>query len=245
MYIYSLGNKKIKEYLKLKQKKYRDSYNEFIVEGEHLVLEALKSGTLICCLVLESYEFDIDFPITFVTKDILLSLSNLTTFSPVVGICKKIEVESINKNKTLVLDGIQDPGNLGTIIRTAKAFGVDRILLSKDCVDLYNSKVIRATQGIIFHIPIIRCNILEEIKKLKDCGTVIYGTDVNNGVSLSNFKMNDNKSFCLIMGSEGSGVSSDVKKLVDFNIYIDIDKMVESLNVSIATSIILYEFTRR
>ncbi len=245
MYISSLENKKIKEYLKLKQKKYRDSYNEFIVEGEHLVLEALKSGALICCLVLESYEFDIDFPITFVTKDILLSLSDLTTFSPVVGICKKVSFESISKNKTLVLDGIQDPGNLGTIIRTSKAFGVDRILLSEDCVDLYNSKVIRATQGIIFHLPVVRCNILEEIKKLKDSGIVIYGTDVNNGVSLKDFKMNDNKSFCLIMGSEGSGVSSDVKKLVDFNIYIDMDEMVESLNVSIATSIILYEFTRR
>lgn len=245
MYISSLENKKIKEYLKLKQKKYRNLYNKFIVEGEHLVEEALHSGFLLDVLVLDTYNYQIDFEITHVTIEILKNLSDLEKPSLVIGICKKIDLLPTNKNKILVLDGIQDPGNLGTIIRTSKAFDIDLLLLSEDTVDLYNSKVIRATQGILFYLPIKKCNILEELKSLKNQNITIYGTDVINGTDVRNISSNKKEKFCIIMGNEGSGLRTQTKKLVDENLYINMNSTVESLNVSIATSIILYEFTRR
>lgn len=245
MYISSLENKKIKEYIKLKQKKYRDLSNKFIIEGEHLVEEALNSGFLLDVLVLDGYDYQIDFEITYVTKEILASLSNLDTPPLVIGICKKIVLTKTYINKILVLDGIQDPGNLGTIIRTSKAFGIDMVFLSEDTVDLYNSKVIRATQGIIFHLPIERCDIVNQIKLLKQEDFPIYGTDVINGLDIREVPSNKKDKFCIIMGNEGNGLRDETKALVDKNLYINMDSTVESLNVSIATSIILYEFTRR
>ncbi|MCI8568200.1 MAG: RNA methyltransferase [Bacilli bacterium] len=245
MYISSLENKKIKEYIKLKQKKYRDSYNKFIIEGEHLVEEALNSGFLLDVLVLDTYDYQIDFEKTYVTKEILKSLSDLDNHSLVIGICKKIDLTPSSQNKILILDGIQDPGNLGTIIRTSKAFGIDMIFLSEDTVDLYNSKVIRATQGIIFYLPIKRCDIIHEIKLIKHKGITIYGTDVINGIDIRNISNYQKDKFCIIMGNEGNGLRYQTKELVDKNLYINMDSTVESLNVSIATSIILYEFTRR
>lgn len=243
--ITSLENNKIKEYAKLKQKKYRDLLNKFIIEGEHLVEEALKANFLLDVLVLDSYNYEIDFEVTKVSKEILKRLTDLDNPSPVIGICKKIEFNDIKTNKTLVLDGIQDPGNLGTIIRTSKAFCIDRVLLSEDSVDLYNSKVLRATQGIIFHLPVIRCDIIKEIKILKNKSITIYGTDVVNGVDVRTISNNAKSKFCIIMGNEGQGIREKTKTLVDKNLYINMDSTVESLNVSIATSIILYEFTRR
>lgn len=245
MFISSLDNKKIKEYSKLKQKKYRDLSSKFIIEGEHLVEEALKSGFLLDVLVLESYPFKIDFDITYVTKAILKELTDLETAPPVIGICKKLDIKKESSHKILILDNIQDPGNLGTIIRTSKAFGIDEILISKDSVDLYNSKVIRATQGIIFYLPVIRCDLEDEINDLKQAGITIYGTNVHNGIDIRTLDAKMKNDYAIVMGNEGNGVRNEIQKQVDKNLYINMDSTVESLNVSIATSIILYEFTRR
>ncbi len=245
MLITSFENPKIKKCIKLKEKKYRDFYQEFLVEGEHLVMEAYHSGLLEEILLEENSSAMLEVPITYVTPQILAKISTLETPSYIVGICKKKEENQELGKKLLLLDRIQNPGNLGTIIRSSKAFGVDTIILGDATVDLYNPKVIRATQGMAFHIQILFRNLKEVILELREKGIPIYGTKVSGGEDIRTLTNHDKEEYALIMGNEGSGVSEDVLDLCDKFIYIQMDKDVESLNVSIATSILLYELNRR
>lgn len=238
----NIKNEKIKNIKKLNQKKYRDKENLFIVEGEHLVLEAYKKG-MIKELILEQNEiFPLDVPTIYVTNDVINYISELESPQPVLAVCNKLLEQENYGNRILVLDEIQDPGNLGTIIRSAVAFNIDTIILSDDTVDLYNSKVIRASQGLLFHINIIRKNLLETIPKLKENNYQIIGTKVTHGNSLKSIAKFEK--FVIIMGNEGNGISEDVQNLCDQFIYIDMNEACESLNVGVATSIILYELDK-
>ncbi|MBQ8891940.1 MAG: RNA methyltransferase [Bacilli bacterium] len=241
MLITSLDNNKIKKYIKLKDKKYRDIDKLFLVEGEHLVFEALKSNRLVDLLVIEDYDFKIDFPYTFVTLNIMKKLSNMESTPKVIGVVKMNDSNSIIGNRVVMLDDVRDPGNLGTIIRSSVAFNVTDIVLSRESVDLYNEKVIRATQGMIFKINIIRKDIVDIIKELKEKNYLILGTNVKNGTDVS--FINTNK-YALIMGNEGSGVKPEILNMCDKNIYIEMSPECESLNVGVATSIILYELNK-
>ena len=158
----SIENPRIKEYKKLQQKKYRDKTSLFLIEGEHLVLEAMKAGYLETLLVLEGVNFSLEVDTMVVSKSILSYLSSLDTPQPIMGVCKKIEPKEI-KGNVFALENIQDPGNLGTIIRSAVAFGIDTLLISSDSVDLYNEKVLRATQGLLFHMNFIVGSLEEQI----------------------------------------------------------------------------------
>ena len=169
-------------------------------------------------------------------------LSELDTPPKMLGICTKLKEQEI-KGKVLILDGIQDPGNLGTIIRSSVAFNIDTIILSEDTVDLYNPKVIRATQGMLFNINIIKRDIKSTIEKLIKDNYKIYGTKVNDGKNLKTIEKS--KKFAIIMGNEGKGVKSDILDMCDEYIYINMNPLCESLNVAVATSIILYEFDSR
>ena len=240
MVITSITNNKIKKYLKLKNKKYRDIDKLFLIEGEHLVLEDIKSNRLVD-LVLEDTNIDIDFDYTYTTFDILKKLSSLESVPKMIGVCKYLESKEISSNKVLILDGVQDPGNLGTIIRSSLAFNVHDIVLSLNTVDIYNEKVIRSTQGMLFKVNIIRSDLETIIKDLKNKGYLILGTDVNLGVDVRDIK---SEKMALVMGNEGQGVSSNIKKMCDKNLYIKMNKDVESLNVGVATSILLYELNR-
>ena len=237
----SVENKKIKNIKKLNNKKYRDEFNEFLIEGEHLVEEAYKNKILKEIILEEGTDIDIDVPKSYVTSSVLKYISELDNPSKIMGICKKINKKNIG-NKILILDGIQDPGNLGTIIRSSVAFNIDTIVLSKDCVDLYNCKVLRATQGMIFNINIIEIDLLELVSNLKKNGYKVYGTKVNGGKSLKNVERSEK--FAIIMGNEGRGVSSSILNLCSDYIYIDMNEKCESLNVGVATSIILYELNK-
>ena len=238
----SKDNEKIKNIKKLNTKKYRDITNTFLIEGEHLVSEAYKNGILKLLIVEEDTKFDLNIEKIEVTHSILKYISELDNPPKVLGVCEKISEKNIG-NKVLILDNIQDPGNLGTIIRSCVAFDIDTIILSLDSVDLYNSKVIRATQGMIFNVNIIRRKLSEELKKLKENSYRIYGTKVNGGKSLKSIEKC--QKFAIIMGNEGNGVSNDLLDLCDEYIYIDMNKVCESLNVAVATSIILYEISSR
>lgn len=241
MIITSLDNKKIKKYIKLKQKKYRDSFKLFLIEGEHLVEEAIKSNILVELFVLEGSNLNFTYPFTIVSLNIMKKLSNMDSVPRVIGVCKIKENKEILGNKVLILDDIQDPGNLGTIIRSSIAFNVKDIILSLKTVDLYNDKVIRSSQGMLFNLNIIRKDLEEVIKVLKEKDYLIIGTDVNDGVDVSLIK---NKKIALIMGNEGSGVRKEIKNMCDKNVYIKMNKECESLNVGVATSILLYELNR-
>ena len=231
--ITSLTNDQIVKFAKLKQKKYRDEYNMFIVEDDHLIKEAIKNN-----LVYKTIGLDETCDIK-ATKEILDKLSSQDSGAKKIAIVKKIEEKEVSGD-VLILDNIQDPGNLGTIIRSATAFGINTIILSDDSVDLYNEKVIRATEGMIFNINIIRRNLLSEIPKLKDMGYVIYSTDL--GGNTSSF---DGEKIALVMGNEGNGIKKEIANLCDKNILIDIDESCESLNVAIASSILMYEMKKR
>ena len=236
----SKDNKKIKYIKKLRDKKYRDEFNEFLIEGEHLVQEAYKCGLLKELILLDGIDLDMNVPKIYVSESIMKYISELNTCCNVIGICNK-KADKLVGNKLLILDDVQDPGNMGTIIRSCVAFNIDTIVLSNGCVDIYNSKVLRATQGMIFNINVVTKDLSEFIKNIK--GTYkILGTDVNNGKNLKDIEKVEK--FAIIMGNEGKGVKKDLLNLCDEYVHINMNKNCESLNVAVATSIILYELNR-
>ncbi len=234
----SIDNSKIKEIKKLNQKKYRDQNNTFLVEGEHLILEAYKKGCLKELLLTENTEFELDVETNYITESVSKFITSLDTPTNMVGVCSKRE-NKITGNKILILDEIQDPGNLGTIIRSAVAFNIDTIILSGNCADVHSSKVIRASQGMLFNINIVTKNLEETILNLKNENYKIYGTKVSGGKDVK--QLAKNEKFAIIMGNEGHGVKDSLLGLCDEYLYIAMNKTCESLNVAIATSIILYE----
>lgn len=237
----STDNKKIKELKKLNIKKYRDQSNSFLVEGEHLVLEAYKKGLLEELFLEENIKLDLDVKTSYLSRNVIKFISELDNPSIIIGLCKKVEEKEIG-NKVLVLDDIQDPGNFGTIIRSAVAFNIDTIVVSNNTVDLYNSKVIRASQGMLFNINIIRRDLNVFVPELKKEGYQIYATKVNGGKSLKTIEKMEK--FAIIMGNEGAGVSDNLMNLANEYLYIDMNSNCESLNVAVATSIILYELDK-
>ncbi len=243
MLITSLDNKKIKLYTSLNETKNRNINKLFLVMGEHLVKEAINVNNLVDILVLENCEidFDVNMEITYVTESIMKKISRMPSIPKVIGVCKIMDNNNLSGNHLLLLDNIQDPGNLGTIIRSSVAFNIDTIVLSNDTVDLYNDKVIRSTQGLLFHTNIIRRDLVEVINELKEKEYDILGTNVHNGVNLSEVKTNK---FALLMGNEGQGLKEELQNMCDKNIYIPMNSNCESLNVAVATSIILYELNK-
>lgn len=231
--ITSKDNAKIKELAKLKTSKYRSETKTFLVEGKHLVSEAKASGLLI-----EAFSLD-DIPgYTQVSADVMKKLSSTDTLVSEVALCKMKEELPLD-SKILILDKIQDPGNLGTLLRSAKAFSFNTVVLGEGTVDLYNEKVIRSSQGAVFKLNIIKKDLVEFIPTLNKYK--VYGTNVRNGIDIKEVKDKDN--IALILGNEGNGISNEVNDLVKYNIYIKMDNM-ESLNVGVAGSILMYEFSR-
>ncbi|MBO5138957.1 MAG: RNA methyltransferase [Bacilli bacterium] len=245
MLITSIDNERIKKYIKLKEKKYRDQTGEFIVEGSHLVLEAYKKG-LIEELILETEEV---FPIpvnniVYIPKELISKISSVETPQMVMALCKKQKEQDDLGKKILLVDDVQDPGNLGTIIRSAVAFNIDTVVLSQNTVDLYNPKTIRSTQGMFFHINILKRDLMEIIPELKKQNIPLYGTLVEHGSDVRTLTKDDKKSFALVVGNEGNGVKREISEICDKNLYIEMTGSVESLNVGVATSILLYELGR-
>ena len=238
--ITSVSNDKIKEIIKLKDNKNMMQEKKFIVETMHLVEEAKKCGVLLETISLN--DINLGVKNTVVSSNVMAKLSDLKTPSNVIGICKFLDESDDLSDKVLILDGVGDPGNLGTIIRSANAFGIKDIVLSKTSVNKYNSKVIRATEGMMFNLNVISRDLNEYIKELKNSGYKILVTDVTGGSDIRN--INKDEKLAIVMGSEGSGVSDEIKKLSDENIYIKTSDSCESLNVAVATSIILYELAK-
>lgn len=230
--IESMENGKIKFLMKLKLAKFRKLENKFVVEGPHLVSEARLAGVLIEAFSIEEKE-----GYTQVSPAIMKKLCNTDTIVKEIGLCKRIDKKEIS-DKLLILDGIQDPGNMGSLMRSACAFGFRTIFIGTGCVDIYNDKVIRSSQGAIFKLNFQFGNIVEFIKSIPH---KVYSTNVVRGIPLKNVKKET--PVAIILGNEGNGISKEVNDLNLDNIYIPISNT-ESLNVSVAGSIILYEFSR-
>ncbi|MEG2621199.1 MAG: RNA methyltransferase [Bacilli bacterium] len=241
MVITSVANSKIKEIKKMLNNKHSLLEETFLVEGEHLVDEAFKSGVLKEIIVLDGTDFNYDLNKIIVTKNVMESISTLPSSPKIIGICFYIKEKESLGNKIIVLDNVQDPGNVGAIIRSAVAFNYDTVVLSEDCAKKYNQKVIRSSQGMMFKINVITRKIDLFINEIKGYGYYVYGTNVVNGTNIKSIKSKDK--YAIVLGSEGSGVNKNVQELVNENLYINMNKTCESLNVAVAGSIIMHELS--
>jgi len=239
--ITSKDNKTYKTWLKLLQKKYRQKEQLFLIEGEHLILEAQKAGVLREVLLCEGVSFITSAPTTYLTKLLFEKLTSTVTSAGMMAVCTMKEQEIKHQKRLLLVDGVSDPGNLGTLIRSALAFGFDGMVLSEDTVDIYNEKVVRATQGALFNLPIIRRNLAEYISDLQHANVAVYGTALNaNAKRIDDITTVDKMAF--IVGNEGAGVKDSLIAICDGCILINMAEQVESLNVGVAGSILMYQF---
>lgn len=241
MLITSVNNERIRELVKLKDKKYRDKIGLFFVEGLDIVKEAYENGVLEHIYILEGYDNPYeDIDTTNISIEVMKKISDMESISGYYGVCRKIKERELG-NKILLLDNLQDPGNLGTIIRSGVAFNFDTIVLSNDSVDLYNPKVIRSTKGMLFKINIVNRDLKKFI--LENDDYLIYGTDVIKGINVR--EIDKDKKIGIVIGNEGKGMSLGVKELCNKFIYIPINGKCESLNAGVAASIIMYEVNNR
>ena len=241
--ISSTTNPKIKELSKLKEKKYRLLNKEFLIEGYHLVEEAYKNKRLKEIFVLDKKDISKfkDINTTLVSLDVIKKLSDTTTPQPIIGLCemKKEKIDYKNYNHILVLDNVSDPGNIGTLIRTALGFNIDLVVLSEESCDVYNSKVLRSTQGAIFSLPIVYKKLSDEILKMKEKNIKVISTSLKANTTLTELKKIDK--YAIILGNEANGVKDEIQSMSDLNVIIPINNKLESLNVSVAGAIIMYE----
>jgi len=242
--ITSKDNKIYKSWLKLSQKKYRQKEQLFLIEGEHLILEAKKAGVLVEVLLCEGISFNsdaIDAPVTYLARSLFEKLTSTVTSAGMMGVCSIKEREITSKKRLLLVDNVQDPGNLGTLIRSALAFGFDGMVISEDTVDIYNEKVVRATQGALFNLPILRRDLLSYVADLQKSGVKIYGTALNTKAKvIDEMSMDDYMAF--IVGNEGAGVKDSLIAVCDECVIIQMASEVESLNVGVAGSILMHQF---
>lgn len=236
--IESKNNEKIKYYRKLRDKKYILKEKKYIVEGYHLVEEAIKKGVALEIILLSGKEYKTNLNTIYVSEEVLKSISLLETPQSIMAVVK-LEKNDVIGNKIVILDNVSDPGNVGTIIRNSVAFDIDSIIFTNNSVSPYNDKVIRASQGMIFHINIIEDSIENIFNKLKEEKIKIYVTSLS-GKDLKNI-VKENK-YAVVFGNEGSGVSNYSLENADENIKIEMNESCESLNVGVSSGIILYEF---
>lgn len=264
--ISSKDNEQIKAIKKLKEKKYRDETNSYIIEGIKLVKEAISENanikTIVVCEDCEetgekesSYaENKIDqsllyeiakYDCIYVTQKIFHLLSEVQTPQGILAVVEKENnSEKINYEEELilVLDGIQDPGNLGTILRTADSANLKQIIISEETADPYNPKVVRSTMGAIFRMNIIRSkNLVETLKMLKKHKYEVIATSLDTNQSI--YDINYTRK-AIVIGNEANGVSKKVQEISSQKVKIPMLGKTESLNASVAAGIIIYEYVR-
>lgn len=256
--ITSKDNEFVKYVKKLKEKKYRDQSQEFIIEGIKLVKEAIEEKAnikqIIICdncedsgIIPKDLMYEIaKYNYVYVTENILKTMSDVNAPQGIMAIIERNNNENnidYNQDIIVVLDDIQDPGNLGTILRTVDSIGLNQILVSKGTADCYNPKVVRSTMGAIFRIKIIECADLEQtLKEIQknNFKLVVSSLQTNNSL----YDINFNKKV-IIIGNEAKGVEPQIQKMADEKIKIPMLGKTESLNASVATGIILYEYVRQ
>ena len=256
--ISSKDNEQIKYIKKLKDKKFRDETNEYIVEGIKLVREAIEEAVniktiVVCedCEYTESFEQSLLYEIAkynciYVTKKLFLSITDVINPQGILAVVEKgdsIDKIDYKEDIILALDGIQDPGNLGTILRTVDSVNLKQIIISSKTADPYNPKVVRSTMGAIFRVNIIRSeNLQETIKEIQKNKFKVVVTSLQTKESLYDIKLNKK---AIVIGNEANGVSKEIVEAADKKIKIPMLGKTESLNASVATGVILYEYVRQ
>lgn len=238
--ITSRSNETVKQIIKLKQKKYRDESNLFIVEGKKLLQECVKANYEIQTLVkLEDENFVIDnAKELIVNKSVMEAISTFISIPSVIGIVKKKEIHTFITDKScVILDNLQDPANVGAVIRTALGANIGAVYLI-NCADVYDMKTIRASMGSIFHIS---CqNVTTEFIALNFINRLICASQEGENI----FKVRDlPKNAGLVIGNEGHGVSNELRNCVIRTVSIPMNKKLESLNASVSAGIIMYQMS--
>ena len=243
--ITSKANSVVKNAKKLHQKKYRKS--AYLIEGWHLFEEAVQAGvTIEKIFALESYQDQLaSFPQTvWVSEDILLDLTDSQTPQGIVAVVQKEEVgqTDFSQGKFLFLEDVQDPGNVGTIIRTADAAGFTGVIVSDKSADIYSLKTLRSMQGSHFHLPIYRMSSQALLEEAKKAGIPVLATtlskDSKDYRDLPHFDQ-----FVLVMGNEGQGISPLMAESADQLVHISMKGQAESLNVAVAAGILIFHLS--
>ena len=251
--IESIQNSLVKHWKKLVlTRKERDKSKEFLVEGFHLVEEALKQEEAILALIVRE---DVEIPkgwntegihIVEVTNAVANEIAETEQSQGIFAHCRQPEYKEemySSWKKLLLIDFVQDPGNVGTMIRTADAAGIDAVILGKGTADPYSPKTVRSAQGSHFNIPIVRGDLIEWVEQLKSAGIRVLGTGLKNAVNYTEVEVQSE--FALIVGNEGSGVSAELLSQTDKNVKIPLHGKAESLNVAVATGILLYTYSTK
>ena len=239
-----ISTNKIKQIKSLHQKKYRQQNKQFVVEGFKVVGDVLNSSYNIDNIYVTSdFKESINFNTILITAKEMQRISGLKTPNNILAVVNIPEQKSINISDNeliLCLDNIQDPGNFGTIIRSANWFGIKTIVCSADTVELYNQKVLQSTMGAFVETQIFYTDLAEFLSEYK---SNIYGTFLE-GKNI--YKQSLKQEACVVMGNEGKGISQEISKFITHKLYIPSTGKVkaESLNVSTATAVILSEFRR-
>ena len=254
--ITSKDNEKIKEIKKLKEKKYREETNLFVVEGIKIVKEAIEYDADIQKIVISNdaigYEVDEEvlkiiqkYEVMIVSQNVFESISDVKTPQGILAVIKNKENVKVDYNEDVIfiLDNIQDPGNLGTIIRTLDAAGIKQLIVSNDTVDYMSPKVLRSTMGGAFRVNVIVAdNLLNMIDEIKKNGFEVAVTDLATDKSIYDV---DYSKKAIVIGNEANGVSDEVKDKADIRVKIPMLGNAESLNAAVATSVIAYEYVRQ
>lgn len=251
---------------KLKQKKFRDEEGKFLIEGVHLIEECLRSDrymkNLERVIIREDFEnealiekfrdSDHFAEIEYVQESVFKKLSETVTSQGIIGVVKKAndsDGKDFRKNKKSLIiaaENINDPGNLGTIIRTCHWFGADKLIVSKNSADIYNSKVIRASQGSLFFVNIQNeADLKSELSEYHTMNYKIIVTDLKKGKNLSEMKFSESGNYVAVLGNEAEGISGDISENENYEkVKVKGFSECESLNVSVTAGIILYEITK-
>ena len=243
--ITSKANSVVKNAKKLHQKKYRKS--AYLIEGWHLFEEAVQAGVMIeKIFALESYREQLaSFPQTvWVSEDILLDLADSQTPQGIVAVVQKEEVEQtdFSQGKFLFLEDVQDPGNVGTIIRTADAAGFTGVIVSDKSADIYSLKTLRSMQGSHFHLPIYRMTSQALLEEAKEVAIPVLATTLSKD-SVDYRELPPIENFVLVMGNEGQGISPLMAESADQLVHISMKGQAESLNVAVAAGILIFHLS--
>lgn len=248
--ILSTKNGLIKERKKLHKRKYREQEGKYLLEGFHLVEEAVKYGANVEEIFIDArgqkewgtWVTEQVSTTYFVSDEVMKQLSDLPTPQGMVAVVQKEPATEISyQGKWLLLDNVQDPGNVGTMIRTADAAGFTGVLLGKGTADIYSTKVLRSMQGSQFHLPVIACDLLEVVPKFQENHIPVYGTELNVDAVQFN-QVEKTAHVALILGNEGQGVATELLQMTTKNLYIPIYGQAESLNVGVAAGVLMYAF---
>ncbi len=257
--ISSTQNERVKAWSSLLDKKYRDRTQQFIIEGIHLIQEALKHKVDLDVIV---YDSERGVPEELVeaarttshklewvqaSRAVMARCTGTDTPPPVFAVVNKLSMDHSRLYSdqcfVVVLDGVRDPGNAGTIIRSADAVGADAVILGKGCVDLYNPKTVRSTMGSLFHLPIIEADLSELLPKAKERHIHLVGTSLQANHSCYSYDWT--QPTWLLMGNEANGLSDDVRESMTDAVIIPMVGESESLNVAMATTVLAYEALRQ